>query len=100
MTRTTSGVYQLPNGMWGYRYAYWINGKQKDIKHTKDENGNPFKTERAAIKARESIPFSTLYALCYVIGTVGYLGAVCHGNRLHITYTYKRKKIVYCQIAL
>ena len=53
MTRTTSGVYQLPNGMWGFRYAYWINGKQKDIKRTTDENGDPFKTERAAIKARE-----------------------------------------------
>ena len=54
MTRTTSGVYQLPNGTWGFRYAFWINGKQKDIKRTTDENGNPFKTERAAIKARES----------------------------------------------
>ncbi|MBR2460263.1 MAG: AraC family transcriptional regulator [Clostridia bacterium] len=53
MTRTT-GVFRLPNGTWGFRYAYWINGKQKDIKRTKDENNNPFKTERAAIKARES----------------------------------------------
>ena len=51
---TTSGVYQLPNGMWVFRYAYWINGKQKDIKRTKDENGNPFKTERAAIKVRKA----------------------------------------------
>ena len=54
MTRTTTGVFQLPNGTWGFRYAYWIGGKQKDIKRTKDENGNPFKTERSAIKARES----------------------------------------------
>ena len=54
MARTTSGVYQLSNGTWGFRYAYWINGKQKDIKRTTDENGNPFKTERAAIKARET----------------------------------------------
>ena len=53
MTRTT-GIFQLPNGTWGFRYAYWINGKQKDIKRTKDENDNPFKTERAAIKAREA----------------------------------------------
>ena len=50
----TSGVFQLPNGAWGFRYAYWVDGKQKDIKRTKDDNGNPFKTERAAIKARES----------------------------------------------
>jgi len=54
MARTSSGVYQLSNGMWGFRYAFWVNGKQKDIKRTKDENGNPLKTERAAIKAREA----------------------------------------------
>jgi integrase len=47
-------VFQLQNGTWGFRYAYWIDGKQKDIKRTKDENGNPFKTERAAMKAREA----------------------------------------------
>ena len=54
MARTSSGVYQLPNGFWGFRYAYWINGKQKDIKRTTDEKGNPFKTKAAAIKARET----------------------------------------------
>lgn len=54
MAKTSSGVYQLPNGMWGFRYAYWVDGKQKDIKRTKDEKGNPFKSERAAIKAREA----------------------------------------------
>lgn len=50
----SKGVFQLPNGMWGFRYAYMLNGKQKDIKRTKDENGSPFKTERAAIKARQA----------------------------------------------
>ena len=54
MARTSSGVFQLPNGFWGFRYAYWINGKQKDIKRTTDKNGNPFKTKTAAIKARET----------------------------------------------
>ena len=49
----SKGVFQLSNGMWGYRYAFMLNGKQKDIKRTKDENNNPFKTQRAAIKARE-----------------------------------------------
>lgn len=53
-TSESKGVYQLPNGMWGYRYAYMLNGKQRDLKRTKDENGNPFKTERAALKAREA----------------------------------------------
>ena len=54
MARTSSGVYQLPNSYWGFRYAYWINGKQKDIKRTTNEKGNPFKTKAAAIKAREA----------------------------------------------
>ena len=54
-TSESKGVYQLPNGMWGYRYAYILNGKQKHLKRTKDENGNPFKTERAALKARDLI---------------------------------------------
>ena len=55
MAKTTStGVFQLPNGTWGFRYALMLDGKQKDIRRNKDENGNPFKTERAAIKAREA----------------------------------------------
>ena len=45
---SSAGVFQLPNGMWGFRYAFMLDGKQKDIKRTKDELGNPFKTERAA----------------------------------------------------
>ena len=49
MTKASStGVFQLPNGMWGFRYAFMLNGKQKYIRRNKDENGNPFKTERAA----------------------------------------------------
>ena len=51
----TKGVYQLPNGMWGVRYAFMLNGKQKDIKRTTDAQGNPLKTERAAIRAREAV---------------------------------------------
>ena len=50
----STGVFQLPNGTWGFRYAFMLNGKQKDIKRTKDALGNPFKTKSAAIKAREA----------------------------------------------
>ena len=57
MTKASSGVFQLSNGMWGFRYAYWQDGKQKDFKRTKDETGKPFKTEKAAIKAREALIF-------------------------------------------
>ena len=53
MTKS-KGVFQLSNGMWGFRYTYIFNGKQKDIKRTKDEKGNPFKTAKAAAKAREA----------------------------------------------
>ena len=53
-SKNYSGVYQLNNGYWGYRYAVYTNGKKKDVKKTKDENGNPFKTEKAAFRARET----------------------------------------------
>ena len=36
-----------------------LDGKQKDIKRTKDENGNPFKTEKAAMKARDAVIIQT-----------------------------------------
>ena len=55
----SSGVYQLSNGMWGFRYAYWVGGKQKDIKRTKDKNGNPFLTKAAALKARKAAIIET-----------------------------------------
>ena len=55
MTKAAStGVFQLPNGTWGFRYAFMLNGKQKDIKRTKDALDNSFKTKSAAIKAREA----------------------------------------------
>ena len=49
-----SGVYQLANGYWGFRYTITINGKRKDVKKTKDEFGSVIKTEKAAARARES----------------------------------------------
>lgn len=48
-----AGVYQLKNGYWGFRYAINVNGKRREGKKTKDENGNPFKTEKQAFRARE-----------------------------------------------
>ena len=49
-----SGVYQLENGMWGFRYTVTYNGKRKDVKRQKDELGRILKTETAALRARES----------------------------------------------
>ena len=54
MNDIATGVYQLDNGFWGYRYTYMVNSKKKDVKKTKDESGNPLKSEKAAIKAREA----------------------------------------------
>lgn len=48
-----SGVYQMSNGYWAYRYAIVINGKRKEVKKTKNEEGKPFKTAKQAAKARE-----------------------------------------------
>ena len=52
-TTEQKGTYQLPNGMWGYRYTLIVNGKKKDVKRRTDDFGTPFKTEKAALKARE-----------------------------------------------
>ncbi len=48
-----TGVFQLDNGCWGYRYTVTYNGKKKDVKKQKDEFGKPFKTAKAAFRARD-----------------------------------------------
>ena len=58
MTRTT-GVFQLPNGTWDFRYAYWVNGRQKDLKRTTDKNRNPFKIEKATNRIKSKQPHKT-----------------------------------------
>ena len=100
MKKTTStGVFQLPNGTWGFRYAYWVNGKQKDIKRTKDENGNPFKTERAAIKAREAAIIQAQAELLQTPKTLGkrmtvaeVFAAYCETGRCGKAYGTTRKQ--------
>ena len=47
-----TGVYQLPNGNWGYRFTFTVEGKKKNRKGTKDEFVNLLTTKRAAILAR------------------------------------------------
>lgn len=49
----TTGVYQLDNGYWGYRFILTVNGKKKAQKRVKDGSGNPYKTKRQAARARE-----------------------------------------------
>lgn len=52
-TVNNTGVYQLPNGQWAYRFTWRENGKKKNRKGTKDEFGNPLKTKKQAIAARK-----------------------------------------------
>ncbi len=49
----STGVYQLKNGNWGYRYTITENGKKKDVRKATDDSGNLFRTKREAIKARK-----------------------------------------------
>lgn len=54
MATKETGVYQLEDKSWGYRYTVVVNGKRKDIKKTRDENGLPMTTKQQAIKARQA----------------------------------------------
>ena len=47
-----SGVYQLENGLWAYRFSLIINHKRISRKKTTDEYGNKLKNKNAALKAR------------------------------------------------
>lgn len=49
-----TGVFQLENGRWAYRYTYTENGKRVSRQGRKDKEGKPLKTQSAAIKARQA----------------------------------------------
>lgn len=51
-TKKTTGVFQLPNGNWGFRFKVKVNGKTIDRKYIQNNEGKPFKTEQAASRAR------------------------------------------------
>ena len=50
--RNETGVYQLANGNWSFRYTITTDGHKKDVRKAKDEFGNPLKTKTEAIRAR------------------------------------------------
>lgn len=52
-TKKDTGIFQLDNGYWGYRYKVKIEGVLKESRRTIDELGKPFKTKNSAIKARQ-----------------------------------------------
>ena len=47
------GVFQLPDGFWGYRFKIVVNGKTVEKKRLTDDNGMKFKNKTAASKARK-----------------------------------------------
>lgn len=47
-----TGVYQLKNGNWSFRYTITLNNQKKDVRKAKDEYGNPLKSKTEAIRAR------------------------------------------------
>ena len=49
-----TGIYQLTNGNWSYRYTITHNGKRKEVRKAKDEFDNPLKTKKQAIAARKA----------------------------------------------
>ena len=51
----TTGVYQLQNGYWGFRYAIVVDGKRIERRRNVDEVGNPYKTKTSAVKARKTM---------------------------------------------
>lgn len=48
-----TGVYQLRNGNWAFRYTLTENGNKKDIRRSKNENGQKLRSMREAIVARD-----------------------------------------------
>ena len=38
---------------WAYRFTQTVNGKRHNHKSVKDENGEPMKSQKAAIRARQ-----------------------------------------------
>jgi len=53
MKGTDKGIFQLPNGNYGYRVVINRKDLKIDTTYRQDENGNPFKTKAAARDARE-----------------------------------------------
>ncbi len=53
MKGTEAGIFQLPNGNYGYRVVINRKDLKVDTTYRQDENGNPFKTKAAARDARE-----------------------------------------------
>ncbi|MBO5111353.1 MAG: site-specific integrase [Clostridia bacterium] len=48
------GVYRNDNGLWYYRFTMTVNGQKQEFRGAKDEFGNPLRTQKQAIQARDA----------------------------------------------
>lgn len=65
------GVYQLKNGFWAYRFIVKINGEQKTQRRSKDEEGNPFRTQKQVQRIRIGLTQEQLAeAMCVPKSTI------------------------------
>ena len=91
------GIYQQKNGLWMYRYTITVDGKKQEHKGTRDVFGNPLRTKKEAIKARdesrESLNRSRMEAPLLTRRTMKevYL-EFCEKGRSDRAYTTKRKQ--------
>ena len=47
-----TGVYQLTNKNWAFRYTITADGRKKDVRKAKDEFGNPLKTKTEEARSK------------------------------------------------
>lgn len=55
----STGIFQLDNGNYGFRFVIQRDGKTKNVRRTKDEAGRPYKTKKAAERARRQTIIKT-----------------------------------------
>lgn len=53
-SKTDTGVFQVEDGGWCYRYSILVDGQRLTKRKTVDEFGNKLKAKRDAVKAREA----------------------------------------------
>lgn len=67
----TTGVYQLANGNWAYRFCKSVNGKNVSRRGSTDRNGKPLLTERAAALAKEEAMLEASGVFAPVVSSMG-----------------------------
>lgn len=59
MSKKTTGIFQLENGAYGYRFVMQRGGKMKNVRRTRDSAGQPLRTKKQAERARAEMMIRT-----------------------------------------